>query len=96
MLFLPEILTWFFFKILSLARGFLLIQEGAYISVFPKTAPTPSAPLSQTKLLTAGGSPLPCFGACSIPLRFGSCHFSWSFQLAPVSVSILGSDFTPC
>ena len=55
------------------------------------SAPTPSAPLSQTKLLTAGGSPQ--LGARSIPLRFGSCHFSWSFQLAPVSIPIIGSDF---
>ena len=55
------------------------------------SAPTPSAPLSQTKLLTAGGSPQ--LGARSIPLRFGSCHFSWSFQLSPVSVPILSSDF---
>ena len=46
----------------------------------------------RTKLLTAGGSPLPCFGARSLLLRFGSCRFSWSFQLAPVSVPILGSD----
>ena len=34
-----------------------------------------------------------CFGAVVIPLLFGSRHFSWSFQLAPVSVPILGSDF---
>ena len=53
----------------------------------------PSAPLSKTKLLTFSGSPLPCFGAHVIPLPFGSRHFSWSFQFAPVSVSILGSDF---
>ena len=52
-----------------------------------------SAPLSKTKLLTTGGSPLPCFGACVIPLHFGSRHFCWSFQLAPVFVPILGSDF---
>ena len=70
-----------------------LVNTGASISVFPQNAPTPSAPLSKTKLLTAGGSPLPCFGAHVIPLRFGSRHFSWSFQLAPVSVPILGSNF---
>ena len=55
--------------------------------------PTPSAPFLQTRLLTTAGSPLPCFGARSIPLHFGSQHFSWSFQLAPVSFPILGSDF---
>ena len=56
-------------------------------------APTLSAPLSQTKLLTAGVSLLPCFDVCSIPLRFGSCHFYWSSQLALVFVHILGFDF---
>ena len=40
-----------------------------------------------------GGAPHPCFGACANPLQFGSQHFSWFFQLAPVSVPILGSDF---
>ena len=54
---------------------------------------TPSAPFSQTKLLTAGSSPLPWFGAPSIPQCFGSRPFSWSFQLAPFSVPILGSNF---
>ena len=70
-----------------------LVDTGASVSVFPQNAPTSSAPLSETKLLTAGGSLLPCFGACIIPLRFGSRHFSWTFQPAPVSVPILGSNF---
>ena len=77
----------------SLSGQRFLVDTGASISVFPQISPTPSAPLSKTKLLTAGGSPLPCFGACVLPLRFGSRHFSWSFQLAPVSVPNLGSDF---
>ena len=70
-----------------------LIDTGASVSVFPQTAPTPSAPLSQTKLLTASSFPLPCFWAHSIPLPFGSRHFFWSFQFAPVFVPILGSNF---
>ena len=77
----------------SLSGRRFLVYTGASVSVFPRTAPTPSASLSKTKLLTAGSSSLPCFGACAIPLRFGSRHLSWSFQLAPVSVPILGSDF---
>ena len=77
----------------SLSGRRFLVDTGASVSVFPQTAPTSSAPLSQTKLLTEGGFPLPCFCVHSIPLRFGSRHFSWSFQLAPVSVPILGSDF---
>ena len=77
----------------SLSGWRFLVDTGASVSVFPQISPTSSAPLSKTKLLTASGSPLPCFGAHVIPLRFGSRHFSWSFQLAPVSVPILGSDF---
>ena len=36
-----------------------------------------------------------CLALCAgvIPLRIGSRHFSWSFQLGPVTVPILGSDF---
>ena len=70
-----------------------LVDTGASISFFPQTVPTPSAPLFQTKLLTTGSSPLPCFGAPSIPLSFGFRLFSWSFQFSPVSISILGSNF---
>ena len=77
----------------SLSGWRFLVDTGASISVLPQIAQTPSAPISKTKLLIAGGSPLPCFGAPVIPLHFGSRHFSWSFQLAPVSVPILGSNF---
>ena len=77
----------------SLSGLRFLVDTGASISVFTQNCPTPSAPLSQTKLLTASGSPLPCLGAHVIPLHYGSRHFSWSFQLASVSVPILGSNF---
>ena len=70
-----------------------MIGTKASVTWSPQISPTSSAPLSKTKLLTAGCSPLPCFGARVILLRFGSRHYSWSFQLAPVSVPILGSDF---
>ena len=48
-------------------------------------------------LLTADGSPMVCSRSRIIPLHF-SCGFvskvySWNFQLAPVSVSLLGADF---
>ena len=72
MLYMPEILTWFFFKILKDSHG----EDKKLSSHLGISAPTPSAPLSQTKLLTAGGSPLPYFGARALPLRFGSRHFS--------------------
>ena len=90
MLFLPEILSWFFFKILSLARIFLSIQEPTF-QFSTNCSDSISSALSDQATYhwlfsTALLSP-------SFPLPFGSQHLSWSFQLAPVSVPILGSDF---
>ena len=67
-----------------------LIDSGASVSVFP--AP-PSASGSVVRLVTAYGSSLTCSSSRVIPLRFGSHRFDWPFQLAPVSLSILGADF---
>ena len=44
-------------------------------------------------MLTADGSTVTCSGSRTIPLRFGTWSCSWTFQLAPVSVPILGADF---
>ena len=78
----------------SLSRcKFLVDTRRASVSVFPQSKPTASAPASSVRLLTTGGTPLPCFGTHSILLQFGSRRFSWSFQLATFSVPILGSDF---
>ena len=45
----------------------------------------------------SNGSPMVCSGSRIIPLRFscgsGSKVYSWNFQLAPVSVPLLGADF---
>ena len=54
---------------------------------------TNSTSTSGVKLLTADGSTLSCSGSRIIPLRFGTCSFELLFQLAPVSVLILGADF---
>ena len=56
----------------SLSGRRFLVDTGASVSVFPQNAQTPSALLFKTKFLIASGSPLPCFGARVIPLRFGS------------------------
>ena len=58
--------------------------------VFPSPASTST---SGVKLLSAYGSTLSCSGFRTIHLRFGTCSFEWLFQLAPVSVPILGADF---
>ena len=66
------------------------IYTGASISVFP----SPTLPsTSGVQLLMADGSTLTCSGSRISPLRFGTWNCSWRFQLAPVSVHILGADF---
>ena len=65
-----------------------LVYSGASVSVFPSPASSSGA-----KLLTADGSSVWRSGSRIIPLHFGSCSFDWLFQLAPVSVPILGADF---
>ena len=91
MLFLTGILTWFFFKIPSPVVDSSSILELQFLS-FPKF-------LQLRQLL----SPLPVSSLpavlCSpylepkLSLCFCSPHFPWSFQLAPVSALMLGSDF---
>ena len=81
------------FRLDSLSGSRFLVDTRASVSVFPQASATPLDPAWNTCLLTAVGAPFPCFGACSIPLQFGSHRFSWSFQLAPVSVPILVSNF---
>ena len=74
----------------SLSNRRFLVDTGASISVFP--AP-PTSTVSAVKLITADGSTVSCSGSRLIPLRFGSTRFEWIFQLAPVSIPILGADF---
>ena len=71
-----------------------LVDSGASVSVFPGPKSTSS---EGVRLLTADGTPMVCSGTKIIPLRFscgsGSKVYSWKFQLAPVSVPLLGADF---
>ena len=71
-----------------------LVDSGASVSVFP--GPRSSSD-DGVCLLTADGSPMICSGSCLIPLRFscgsGSKVYTWNFQLAPVSIPLLGADF---
>ena len=87
MLFLRDILS---------SRSFL-VDTGASVSVFPQlhaySTAVSSSSTPPTRLITAGGDPLPCFGERVIPLQFGQRRFQWSFLLAPVSTPILGADF---
>ena len=71
-----------------------LVDSGASVSVFPGPS---SSSGDGFRLLTADGSPIFCSGSRLIPLRF-SCGsrsrvYTWEFQLAPVSVPLLGADF---
>ena len=67
------------------SRKFLVDSE-ASVSVFP-------APASSSSSVTANGSTMTCSGSRIIPLRFRSKCFQWTFQIAPVSIPILGADF---
>ena len=65
----------------------ILVDSGASVLVFPGPK---SSSVNRVHLLTADGSPI-------IPLQF-SCGsdskvYTWTFQLAPVSVPLLGADF---
>ena len=71
-----------------------LVDSGASVSVFPGPS---SSSGDGFRLLTADGSPIFCSSSRLIPLRF-SCGsrskvYTWKFQLAPVSVPLLGADF---
>ena len=64
------------------------MDSGASVSVF--LGP-------RVRLLAAHRSPMICSGSRLIPLRFscgsGSKVYTWNFQLAPVSIPLLGADF---
>ena len=71
-----------------------LVNSGAWVSVFngPK-----STSIDRVCLQSANGTLMMCSGSHIIPLCF-SCGanskvYSWNFQLAPVSVPLLGVDF---
>ena len=68
-----------------------LVDSGASVSIFPHHGPPPKFP--KLRLQTADGSHVSCNGERLIPVRFGSTSYEWSFQLAPVTVPILGADF---
>ena len=77
----------------SLSKRKFLVDSGASVSVFPCSIRSNSRSNSDVKLLTADGSTMYCSGTRSIPLRFGTKRYEWSFHLAPVSTPILGADF---
>ena len=70
------------------------VDSGASVSVFlgPR-----SSSVDGIRLLTADGSSVFCSGLRLVPLRFscGSCStvYTWNFQLALVSMPLLGADF---
>ena len=71
-----------------------LVDSRVSISVFP--GPRSSSD-DRVCLLTADGSSMVCSGTHLIPLLFSCCSgskvYTWNFQLAPVSVPLLGADF---
>ena len=72
----------------------ILVHSGASVSVFPGPR---SDSANGVCLLTTDGSPMVCSQTKIIPIRFscgaGSKAYTWTFQLAPVSVPLLRADF---
>ena len=85
--------TLLFVKDILSDREFL-VDSGASVSVFPGPR---SSSVDGVRLLTADGSSMFCSGSRLIPLRFscgsGSRVYTWNFQLASVSIPLLGADF---
>ena len=85
--------TLLFVKDILSDREFL-VDSGASVSVFlgPR-----SSSANRVRPLTADRSPIICSGSRLIPLRFscgsGTKVYTWNFQLAPVSIPLLGADF---
>ena len=71
-----------------------LVDSGATVSMFLGPRSDSSDGVG---LLTADGSLMVCSGTKIIPLGFscraGSKVYTWTFQLPPVSVPLLGADF---
>ena len=92
MLLPPEILTRSNLPVLVQLHLQLLLHFCSSSCSGPK-----SASVDEVCLLTADGSPMVCSGSRIIPLQFscgsGSKVYMWNFQLAYVSVPLLGADF---
>jgi len=73
-----------------------LVDTGASVSVFPHLPCSPSASGSGIQLKTTNGSPMNTYNFRCMALQFGSRRFEWSFVLANVSMSLLGSYFLCC
>ena len=80
-----------FLKII-LSNPEFLVDSGASVSVFPGPKSLSS---NGVCLLTADGSPMFCSSSCIIPLCFscGSGSKVYTWNVAPVSVPLLGADF---
>ena len=70
------------------------VDSGASVSVFPGPK---SASIDRVCILIADRSPMVSSGSWIIHLRFSCCSrykvYSWNFQIALVSVPLLGGDF---
>ena len=80
----------------SLSNRKFHVDSGASVSVFPHHSSKPSSGSvfsNSVELRTTDGSSVQCAVTRESSLCFGSRRFSWSFQLAPVTVPILRADF---
>ena len=78
----------------QLAGNHLLVDTGAFCSVYPATARDMSITNASTSRLTAAnGTPIRTYGERDITIRLAGQDYHWTFILADVSRPLLGADF---
>ena len=77
----------------KISGGWILVDTGAEVSVFPTTRIAIQAALPGASIVTANGSTIQTFGMCTITLRFVMKQYRWDFIIAEVSRPLLGADF---
>ena len=71
-----------------------LVDSGAALSVFPKSALPHHVDLDPAVSLRAvNGTVIPTFGRRTFRLQFGKTHFTHTFTIAPIDSGVLGWDF---
>ncbi|KHJ41124.1 hypothetical protein D918_08817 [Trichuris suis] len=70
-----------------------LIDTGAEISIVPPTSADTRSRKQTPSLIAANNSSIKTYGTRTLPLKFGSRNFTWTFAIADVSQPFIGADF---
>ena len=71
------------------SRRYLVDSRSAFSLIPHKSAAAPTG----SRLITAHGTPLKCWGRRTCTVHTRTKKFTWSFLLAPVAFPIIGADF---